>query len=133
MGINARQYALGLLESVENKKPQEIKEIIQRLIAFLVENNDVSKLKAISESFIELWNEKNGIVEAEIKAIGKLSTETKKDVMEYLTKKTGAKEIKIKEVEEKELLGGVVIRHGDKVTDGSLKTMLMSLQEVMKK
>jgi len=60
-----------------------------------------------------------------------LDKETGKLLKNYITGLSGAKEVLVSEKTDKNILGGVIIKYGDKVLDGSLKTSLEELKEKM--
>jgi len=49
----------------------------------------------------------------------------------YIAELSGAKEVVLNEKIDKNILGGVVIRYGDRVVDGSLRTSLEELKNKM--
>ena len=90
-------------------------------------------LKKIIEAFSVIWNKEKGIVEAEVLSANELSKDVVKLLNGYITKLSGAREVVIREKVEKNLLGGVVIKYGDRVVDRSLKTKISDLKNNMVK
>ena len=131
MKITPKQYARLRMETTEGKPEERAKEIIGELVRFLARNNDAGKSRKIIEQFGELWNRKKGIVEAEITGAKEFDKETVKLLNNYIVGLSGAKEIELKQKVDKSILGGAIIKYGDKVVDGSLKTRLLSLKERM--
>ncbi len=128
MNIPTKQYAKILYKLVDGKNKNEAEKIINEFIAVLVENNDQGKIKKIIWEFNNLWNKARGIIEAEIISASELSNDVIKLLNDYITKLSGAKEAILSEKVEKNLLGGVIIKYGDKVLDGSLKTKIIYLK-----
>ena len=62
-----------------------------------------------------------------------LNKETIKLLKSYVIKLSGAKEVVVDEQVDKNILGGVVIKYGDKVIDGSLKAQLEELKDKLVK
>ena len=133
MKITAKQFALSLYESVEGKSAAQVKAVIKKFVELLAGKNQITKAEKIIQEFSKIWNEKNGIVEAEVMSVKGLDKETAKLIKSYIAKLSGAKEVVVTEKIEKSLLGGVVIRYGDKVLDGSLKGSLQDLKSSLEK
>lgn len=133
MKISPKQYALSLYESVKDKSEKEIKQIVGDFVKILIEDGNVSKFEKIMAEFNAIWNREQGIVEAEIISANELDKETRELLEEYIGKLSGAKKVEIKEKQDKGLLGGVVLKYGDKIFDGSLKAKLNLLKNDMRK
>ena len=133
MNISIKQYATTLYKIIDGKSKNEVGQIIKEFAAVLVVNNDQGKLKKIIEAFSVIWNKEKGIVEAEVLSANELSKDVVKLLNGYITKLSGAREVVIREKVEKNLLGGVVIKYGDRVVDRSLKTKISDLKNNMVK
>lgn len=133
MKTTAKQFALSLYESAEGKTAGEVKIAVKKFVELLALKGRLSQGKKIIEEFGKIWNEKRGIVEAEAVSANELDNASVKLLENYILKLSGAKSAIVKERIDKSLLGGVVIRYGDKVIDGSLKMALEELKEKMVK
>ena len=133
MKISAKQYAQALYESLEGKNRNEIKSVIVEFAKVLAADNGLSKTAEIVEKFNKIYNQEEGIVEAEISSAKKLQKNLLNELAGYIKKISQAKKVEILETEDKNLLGGIVIKFGDKVLDGSLKTKLSLLKKELKK
>ncbi|MDD4900893.1 MAG: ATP synthase F1 subunit delta [Patescibacteria group bacterium] len=129
MRITPKQFALSLYEAADGKSASQVKAIIAKFIEILVKNNALSMAEKIEKEFLKIWNERQGIVEAEIITAHGLGREIMKMLKDYLGHLTKAKEVVVHEKEDKNILGGVVIRYGDKILDGSLRSQLAELKE----
>ncbi|MDO8668201.1 MAG: ATP synthase F1 subunit delta [bacterium] len=133
MKITAKKFALSLYESVEGKSPSQVKHAIEEFVKLLAEKNQLSASDKIVAEFIKIWNEKHGIVEAEVTSANGFSRDMIKLIKGHVTELSGAKEVLLSEKIDKNILGGVVIRYGDKIIDGSIKTQLEELKDRMVK
>ncbi|MDP2736827.1 MAG: ATP synthase F1 subunit delta [bacterium] len=129
MKITTKQFALSLYESIDGKTSGQIKAIIEKFVELMAQKNMLTKVDKISAEFIKIWNEKQGIVEAEVASANGLDKASVKLLENYIIELSGAKEVLVSEKIDKNILGGVVIRYGDKVVDGSIKTQLVELKE----
>jgi len=89
------------------------------LIHLLLENGRLTLLPEISELFEIYKAEHEGSIEAEVISAYELANDQIKNISDALKKKLG-REIKIVSRIDKSLVGGVVIRAGDLVIDGSV-------------
>ncbi len=131
MRITAKQFALSLYESAVGKKAAEVKVVIKNFVDVLTKHHKTNAADKIIIEFNKIWNERNGIVDAELISARGLSKETVKQLKIYIAKLSGANEVAATEKVDDSILGGAVIKYGDKVLDGSLKLALADLKEKM--
>lgn len=131
MKITPKQYADALFQSVSGQNETRIKNAVNNFANLVIENNDVSKINKIIKQFEIIWNKENGIVEAEISGARKLDDKIIRLLSDYISELSGVKEVVAREQIDKNILGGVIIRYGDKVLDGSIKTRLEELKNNM--
>lgn len=129
MKITAKQLALSLYESLDGKTPGQVKQVIEEFVKLLAETNQLSAVDKIVAEFIKIWHLKHGIVEAQATSSNGLNKIEIKLLKDYVANLSGAKEVSLSQQIDKNILGGVVIRYGDRVLDGSLKTQLTELKE----
>jgi len=123
------QLALSLYQAVENQPAAQIKPIIKRFVELLAEKHRLVQADKIIKEFAKLCNQRLGIVEAEVVSAKDLDKETLKIVKRYIAQTAGAREIIARARVDKSLLGGVIIKYGDKVLDGSLRGTLNDLKD----
>ncbi|MCW8930430.1 MAG: F0F1 ATP synthase subunit delta [Gammaproteobacteria bacterium] len=87
------------------------------------ENDRLEVIPHIAESFEALCAEEGGSIEAQVISAYAVNATQKKNIAAALKEKLG-REVTIKTTTDKSLLGGVIIRAGDIVIDGSVKTQL---------
>ncbi len=133
MKVTPKQYAQSLYEITRKKKGSQVRADIKKFVEVLVKNNDLKSGKKIVNEFIKIRNKEEGIVEAEVMSARKLDSSVVKMLNGYIAKLSGAKKVILKKDLNKDLLGGVVIKYGDKILDGSMKTKLSNLKEGMKR
>jgi F-type H+-transporting ATPase subunit delta len=102
-------------------KPQQM-----NFIKVLAENQRLLLLPEIASIFEVLKSEAEKSVNVEVDSAFELSAAQQDKIVSSLKKRMG-REIKLTCKVNKELLGGVVIRAGDKVIDGSARTRLSEM------
>ncbi len=131
MKITPKQYSESLYQAVQNKKDSEVKDAIGNFVKVLISNNDISKADEIIKQFVGIWNKEQGIVEAEVVSAKELDNKIAKLLNNYIVKLSGAEKVLVRQKVDKNILGGVVIKYGDKVLDGSLREKLNELKAEM--
>ncbi len=125
----------------KDEKLQVVKEVFdgrtdKELVGFLrliVEKDRYADIDAILAYFIDRVKEEKGIGVAYVTSAVKLSEIQKKFVEEKLIETTKFKEMEMNFAIDETLIGGLVIRIGDKVVDSSIKSKLNELTKQLMK
>jgi F-type H+-transporting ATPase subunit delta len=124
MKISNIQYAKSLLAATSGKASKDLKTELDNFVRILAQHNDLHRSQAIIAEYERLWSLAEGLVEAELISASKLDPETVKEVQEYIARQTGAKKVEVKQMIDKSILGGFVLRFRDQIIDGSASTMI---------
>ncbi len=106
----------------------ELSEISVNFLKTLIDNNRQLSIKDIHEALIELIDELNNRQRVQVVSSSSLTAEAAKKIKDALEKKFN-KEIIIEEVVDETIIGGIVIKIGDLVIDGSLAKDLRNIRE----
>lgn len=109
-------------------EPRVEKELIE-FLAFVLRKRRIEFLPEIAEVYDQLADEFEGLVRVEVASFAPLSPEERKRLLEALSRLTGGKQVALTEHEDKGLLGGVTVRIGDVLVDGSVAGRLKRLRE----
>ena len=111
-------------------------KVSDELVGFLVtitEKGRFAEIESILSYFIErVWEEKK-IGVACVTSATELSEQQKKDIEEKLLATTSYVEFRMNYDVDKSLIGGMVIRIGDRVVDSSVKTKLETMARELSK
>jgi F-type H+-transporting ATPase subunit delta len=129
MKVSATQYAKTLYELTQEKSQSGIGDVISEFAKLLAKKNQLKLLPKIIEKFNGIWNKENGIVEAEVISREKLSNELSNKLRNCVSNKYKAKEVLINNIVNESLNGGIIIRVGDEVMDGSVDRQLRELRK----
>jgi len=99
-----------------------------QFLRLLVRKDRETRAEAILDAYQALRDDHRGIVDAEVTVAHPLSDEDRAALVEALEEKTG-KEIRLHLDEDPDLIGGMVIRIGDRVFDGSVRSQLHALRD----
>jgi len=96
------------------------------LIRLMAENGRLKALPEVAAQFEVFRAEAEGKIDAEVVSAYPLSSDQEKAITETLKAKLG-REITLTTSTDESLIGGVVIKAGDTIIDGSMKSQLESL------
>lgn len=128
MKISTKQYAQALYELTLGKSESEVGIVVEKFVKELVKNNQIKSVSKIIDNFNNIYNQENGIIEAEIKSREQLQSESLEKIEKYLIKKYKAKQIILNKKINPEIKGGVIIKAGDEITDLSVAGSLNRLK-----
>ena len=103
-----------------------VRETVLNFLLLLIDKRRMMVFDAIHAIFGQLSNEKLGIAVADVTTVEPLSETQKAELMEKLGRVTG-KEVSLREHRDPSLIGGVVVRIGDRRIDGSIKGRLEAM------
>lgn len=131
MKITSTQYAKSLYEATAEKSKHEIDGVVAEFLKVLRKKNQMKLAKKIIEKFSEIYNKKNEIIEAVIVSREELSSEVRTKVRTYVRTKYHAKEVVIDSKINESIKGGIIIKVGDEILDGSVARQLDNLKKVL--
>ena len=122
------------------KKIKIIQEIFSKRISAttlnFIEMITVKKreafLQTIAESFIMIYKKINQIETVTVTSVNPLEQDYKEKLIAEV-KKTGCKKVELIEKTSSDLIGGVIIKYGDKQIDASIKNKINRLKKTLSK
>jgi F-type H+-transporting ATPase subunit delta len=105
-----------------------IDEAVRNFIYLIVAHRRTEMFREILAALERQLNMRMGIAEAEVSSAKELSDAEKKQLTAVMERRTG-KKIKAQYREDKALLGGVLVRVGSTIYDGSVRERLNRLRE----
>jgi F-type H+-transporting ATPase subunit delta len=126
-GIDAK---LETLKDVAEKLALSV--TVRNFLLLLQERNRMSCLPAILSCYDVLADELSGVVRPVITSALPLGDAQVAEIKAALEKSTGKKITMTVEIDP-ELIGGIVTKIGDKVLDGSVKTQLTRIEDILQK
>ncbi len=129
MKFNHKQYAQALYEALQETKPKDQDVVIENFIEILKARGDLAEYEKIIAEYEIYDREQRGISEVEITTAG--DVKMNKSLLDELNSIVG-KDIEIKEKIDNNLIGGVVIKTGDTLIDGSIRHHLETLRKDLK-
>ena len=122
-----KNYAIALYEATkEIKEKDRLKKRVKNFLLILKKNNDLYLIEKIIKVYQNYYRKKKGISRIEITS----ADEIDEKILEGFKRKFKNLEI-IKKID-KSLIGGIIIRKGDHIIDGSIKKRLKKIKEKFK-
>lgn len=133
MKATNKQYAKALLDVTKGKEGEELKDAISRFSQNIFKMRQGKKLPGIIEKFHQLHDEESELVRAEVITARKADEEMLRKIESFIKDKYNAQEVEVINTVNSDIKGGVVIRVGDEVLDGSIKSKVGKLKQEIRK
>ena len=119
-----------LLQAVLNRSDFSV--LVRNFLGLLLDKNRISAIEAITVHYAKLTDETSNIAHAEIITARPLKQKTLDDVVRSF-EGLMSKKIKLHIKENPKIIGGVVVKIGDTIFDGSVRTQIEGLKESFKR
>ena len=126
----SKEEKISVVEKVFKEKASND---IVGLLVMIVKKDRSNEIDAIFDYFVKKVKEYNHVGVASVTSAIELSDTQKKKIVDRLIDLTDYKEFEISYTVDKNILGGLIIRIGDRVVDSSLKNKLESMTGVLNK
>jgi F-type H+-transporting ATPase subunit delta len=110
----------------------KLSPMISNLLMLLLERGRLSVLPLIAESYGAFADELSGVIRPTLSSGLPLDAAQIEEIRSALAKSTG-KKVELKVEVDPSLIGGVVTKIGGKVFDGSVRTQLARIQDILQK
>ena len=120
--------------SMENKKQMirtifaGISEDVQNTIIILMERHREEEIAAVADHFITLANEAKGTADAIVYSARELTSEEAASISTTFASSIGKNSLRMNNIVDKNLIGGVKIQIGNRIYDGSVRGKLDRLE-----
>ncbi|WP_316793279.1 ATP synthase F1 subunit delta [Pedobacter frigoris] len=116
----------GILEGVFGNS---VHQVTKAFLKLLVSKGRSELLFGIAKSFITQYNQIKGIVTAEVTSATELTEANRTEITAIVKKEIGANEVVIREKVNANLIGGFILKVGDKQFDASILSGLNKLKK----
>lgn len=106
--------------------------MVKNFCDLLADNGRVEMIPAIASDYKAMMDAVSGVITGELVTVSELSEDRKSAIQAQLEKQAG-KKLELEFGTDKEILGGIVLKIGDKVLDASIKAQLQILKENIKR
>lgn len=109
----------------------QVNTFVLNTLMLLIDRHRVNEITAVADEFIQLANEDRGIAEALVYTIRPLTDDERDALSSTFAKKVGKTSLRINNIVDSNLLGGVKVRIGNRIFDGSLSGKLERLERTL--
>ena len=102
--------------------------LARNLARLLVTRGRFALLPQIAEVFSEMLDERNGVVRAQVTTAVPLSDDEQHAIADRLRTLTAARDVRVQSRVEPTIIGGLIVRVGDRLIDGSTRSRLIQLR-----
>ena len=106
----------------------EVSKVIYNFLMLLVDKRRIGIFEAIEQEYQRLSNRARGIIIADVTTAHGLSKQNQIKLQKKLESVTG-KKVKLRLHEDEKIIGGVIVKIGDKRIDGSIAGKLESMRQ----
>ncbi len=125
MSVDERK---GIIKEIFSEK---VSKEMMNFMMIILDKRRAGEILAIQREFEVKVDEYHGIVPAYVKSATELDESEKKAIVDQLKSLTG-KEIRLKTAVDPSVIGGLYIKVGDKVIDGSIRKKLDAMREELR-
>jgi F-type H+-transporting ATPase subunit delta len=104
---------------------------VRNFLALVVHHQRLHELRDMMTAYATLTDEETGVAEAEITTARPLNADSRRLLEQQVSKLAGDQRVQATYREDASLLGGVVVRLGSTVYDGSVRAQLQQLKRRM--
>jgi len=116
---------------IERLFKDQLSDVLYRFLQVVNDKDRLSSLPGIVKAFSQQMAERNGIIEADVWVPTKLDTAQVETLSDRIASVFDAKQVVVHQYEDPSLIGGLKIRVGDTLIDGSVATQLRRLRRRM--
>ena len=111
---------------------QEVDPMVQNLLSLLVSRGLVDLVPAVEEGYQELLDQHRGREQVDVSSAVPLEDSEREQIIQFLTRLIN-KDVVLDSRVDPSILGGLVIKVGDRLIDGSTRTRLQGLGKQLQK
>ncbi|SET24284.1 F-type H+-transporting ATPase subunit delta [Salinibacillus kushneri] len=103
------------------------KELLNTLF-IMVESHRETEITSMTKAFISMTNESRGVAEADVYSVRALSDDEKQSLEKVFAEKLGKNSLHITNIIDPSLIGGVKLKIGNRIYDGSVSRKLERIE-----
>lgn len=126
--LNHPKIALAKKKALIEEAFANISTVLKHTLMLLLDRHRIDIVEDLADAFIALVNEARGVAEAIVYSARPLTEDETKALAEVFAKKVGVDTLRITNIIDKDVIGGVKVRIGNRIFDGSVSGKLARLQ-----
>jgi F-type H+-transporting ATPase subunit delta len=126
--LNSSKLTIEKKKEIVTNAFASINVFVLNTLLILIDRHRENEIIEVANQFIELANEASGVAEAEVYSVRALTDAEREALSTTFAAKIGKKSLKIENIVDSNLLGGIRLRIGNRIYDGSLRGKLDRLE-----
>jgi F-type H+-transporting ATPase subunit delta len=118
-------------QMLERLFKEQLSDVLYRFIQVVNDKDRLASLPGILKAFAKQLAERNGILEADVWSPARLDEAQVETISDRLARAFGAKQVVVHQYEDPSLIGGIKVRVGDTLIDGSVASQLRRIRRRM--
>lgn len=106
-----------------------VHKVTKSFYSLVINKGRSALLFDIAKQFVEQYNEQKGIVSAEVTSATTLTADNRTEIIAMVKKELGANEVVLAEKTNADLIGGFILKVGDRQFDASIASSLSKLKK----
>lgn len=127
--VSSKNIAHAIYLASKDKSHEEQSLVVKKTLQFLIKKRLLSKTKDILSHLKKIINEHEGVIEAKVYSSEKINEKTSSGLTQALIKRYSVREVRLVEILDKKLIGGLKIEVNNEIIDLTLKNRMKKLQE----
>ncbi|MCA1032101.1 F0F1 ATP synthase subunit delta [Bacillus timonensis] len=111
-----------------NEAFTSLSPMVLNTLSLLIDRHREDIIDEVAEEFITIANDERGIADAKVYSTRPLSEDEKKSLSAVFAQKVGKSSLRIENIIDKNLIGGLKLRIGNRIFDGSVSGKLERLE-----
>ena len=109
----------------------DIDLLVKNLIFLMTRNRDITKFNLFKNIFNDLVDKHFGITRVQVRTANEIPPNQVKKLKESLLKFIEGSTVEVSQIVDENILGGIIIRIGDKVIDASSRTKINNMKDFL--
>lgn len=105
-----------------------ISEYIKNTIMLMIERHRTDEIAHMAEDFVELCNEDKSVAEATVYTTRPITESEREAISSVFAAKVGKKTLRIENIVDRDIIGGMKLRIGNRIFDGTVSGKLNRLE-----
>lgn len=106
----------------------DISPLAKNLASMLLQRGRLGSIAAIRDAYQERLDRERGVANVQVTTAVEMTPPEREAAVDRLRELTGAREVRITTTIDPDILGGMIVRVGDRMIDGSTRTRLIQLK-----
>ncbi|ANK59874.1 ATP synthase F1 subunit delta [Loigolactobacillus backii] len=127
----------GAILTSDQKKPllaalkKDASKTVANLLQMVFDYGRMAEMPNILADYIQLYDQKRGLVHAKVTSAVPLSADQKDALAQQFATRIGANNVELDNVVDDSIIGGVIVKSNDLIIDGSIRTRLMHVRQLL--